>query len=71
MKGWHFLTGDDKNIKDLAEAAGYKFKYDPKIKQYAHAAFTDFSNPKGKISRYLYGIHFKHNDLKLAISRSS
>ena len=70
-EGWHFLTGDDKNIKDLAEAAGYKFKYDPKIKQYAHAALLTFLTPKGKISRYLYGIHFKHNDLKLAIQEAA
>ena len=42
-----------------------------KIKQYAHTALLTFLTPKGKVSRYLYGIDFKHNDLKLAIQEAS
>ena len=69
--GWHFLTGDEKNIQKLANEVGFKYKWDPKIKQYAHTAVLTFLTPKGKISRYLYGISFKHNDLKLAIQEAS
>lgn len=65
--GWHFLTGDEKNVKALADQVGFRYKYDPKIEQYAHAALLTFLTPEGKISRYLYGIDFKHNDLKLAL----
>ena len=43
-----FLTGDEQNISKLAKAAGYKFKYDSKIKQYAHAAVLTFLTLKEK-----------------------
>ena len=69
--GWHFLTGDKKNTEKLARQLGYKYKYDPKIEQYAHAAVIMTLTPKGEISRYLYGIDFKHNDLKLALLEAS
>lgn len=70
-KGWHFLTGDERNVSTLADQIGFRYKYDPKIKQYAHAALLTFLTPKGKISRYLYGIDFTHNDLKLALLEAS
>jgi len=70
-KGWHFLTGDEENIKKLTSQVGFKYKYDKTIKQYAHTALLTFLSPKGKVSRYLYGISFKHNDLKLAIQEAS
>ena len=66
-EGWHFLTAKENSSKKLAEQLGYKYKYDPKIDQYAHSAVIMTMTPKGKISRYLYGIDFKHNDLKLAL----
>lgn len=69
--GWHFLTGNQENITKLAEQVGYRYKYDKKIKQYAHAAALILLTPKGKISRYLYGIDFKHNDLKLGLLEAS
>jgi protein SCO1 len=28
--GWHFLTGDEANIKALTDAVGFHYKYDPK-----------------------------------------
>src|SRR5262249_20952137 len=28
--GWHFLTGDETNIKAFLDAVGYRVKYDPK-----------------------------------------
>lgn len=69
--GWHFLTGDQRNITALAEQIGFRYKYDPKIQQYAHAAVLIFVTPEGKISRYLYGIDFPHNDLKIALVEAS
>ena len=70
-KGWSFLTGDQDSIKQLAAQVGYGYKYDKKIKQYAHAAVLILLTPSGKISRYLYGLDFKHNDLKLGLLEAS
>ncbi|MEW6014934.1 MAG: SCO family protein, partial [Candidatus Zixiibacteriota bacterium] len=39
--------------------------------EYAHAAVAFILSPDGIISRYLYGLTFKANDLKLAILEAS
>ena len=54
--GWHFLTGDEPQIKQLADAVGFRYAYDPDSKQYAHASAIMLLTPEGKISRYFYGI---------------
>ena len=65
--GWHFLTGTDAPIKELADAVGFKYKYDPDQKQYAHTAAVFVITPEGKISRYLPGIQFNPRDVKLSL----
>src|SRR5271155_1230815 len=34
--GWHFLTGDEPQIKQLADSVGFRYAYDSDSKQYAH-----------------------------------
>ncbi|MGQ9657878.1 MAG: SCO family protein [Fimbriimonadales bacterium] len=70
-KGWHFLVGEEKNIKQLADAVGFKYVYDPKTKQYAHAAGIMVATPDGKLARYLIGVDFAPRDLKFALAESS
>lgn len=70
-EGWHFLVGEEKNIKQLAEAVGFKYVYDPKTKQYAHGAGIMIATPDGKLSRYLIGVDFAPRDLKFALAESS
>jgi protein SCO1/2 len=69
--GWHWLTGDEKNIRALADAVGFRYVYDPKTKQYAHAAGIMLLTPSGKISRYFYGIEYSPRDLRLGIMDAS
>ena len=54
-----------------SKQVGYQYKYHKKIDQFAHAAVLMFLTPDGQISRYLYGIDFKYNDLKLALLEAS
>lgn len=70
-KGWHFLVGPADQSKALADAVGFKYKYLPDKGQYAHPACIFLLGPDGKISRYLYGINYKHNDLKLGLLEAS
>lgn len=65
--GWHFLVDHQGNVKKLAEQVGFKYKFDPRIGQYAHTAAIFVITPEGKISRYLYGVKFKPLDLRLAM----
>lgn len=69
--GWHFLTGEEANIKKLADTAGFHYKYDPITKQYAHASGIMVLTPDGKISRYFYGIEYKPKDLRLGLVEAS
>ena len=69
--GWHFLTGQESSIKPLADALGFRYAYDPNIKQYAHGAALYVTTPKGIVSRYLLGIDFAPRDLRLALVEAS
>ncbi len=66
-KGWHFLTGDEASIQSLAAELGFKYRYDEKQKEYAHAAGIWLATSEGLISRVLYGIQFLETDLRLAL----
>lgn len=66
-KGWHFLTGRRKDIKALAKAVGFGYEYDTDRMEYAHGAAIFFLSPKGKITRYLYGIEYAAKQLRLAL----
>ncbi|MGA7917703.1 MAG: SCO family protein [Candidatus Acidiferrales bacterium] len=70
-QGWHFLTGDEPQIKQLASAVGFRYAYDPDTKQFAHASAIMILTSEGKISRYLYGIQFPSRDLRLGLVEAS
>jgi protein SCO1/2 len=69
--GWAFLVGQESQIQQLADALGFQYFYDEKQDQYAHPAAAYLLTESGKISRYLYGIEFKPNDLKLGLLEAS
>lgn len=65
--GWHFLTGSAENIRALADAIGFQYRYDEAAKEYAHAAAVTVLSKQGMIARYLYGIQYRPTDLRLAL----
>ena len=69
--GWHFLTGDEPQIKQLANAVGFRYAYDADSKQYAHASVIMMLTADGKISRYFYGIQYPERDLRLGLVEAS
>lgn len=70
-QGWHFLVGDDPNIRSLANAVGFHYNYIPETKQFAHATGLVVITPQGKISRYFYGIQYQPRDIRLALVEAS
>ena len=70
-EGWHFLTGDEPQIKRLAEAVGFRYAYDSDSKQFAHASGIILLTPEGKVSRYFYGIQYPERDLRLGLVEAS
>jgi protein SCO1 len=69
--GWHFLTGDEKSIKDLTNSVGYRFTFDEAKNQFAHGSAIIVITPEGKISRYFYGVEYRPRDLKLGLVEAS
>jgi protein SCO1/2 len=69
--GWHFLTGDEPQIRQLASALGFRYAYDPGSKQFAHASAIMVLTPEGKISRYFYGIQYASRDMRLGLVEAS
>jgi protein SCO1/2 len=69
--GWHFLTGERPQIDALADAIGWRYQYDPKIDQFAHAAGIVLVTPLGRISQYYYGVEFSARDMRLGIIQAS
>lgn len=65
--GWHFLTGEEENIRALMDAVGFRYTWDEKAQEYAHAAAIMVLTPQGKLSRYFYGIEFSPRDLRLGL----
>jgi protein SCO1/2 len=70
-QGWHFLTGDEANIRRVTGAAGFQFAWDAQTQQFAHASGVIVATPDGRLARYLFGIEYPPRDLKFALMESS
>ena len=64
-KDWFYLTGDSASIFSLVNAVGFKSK--KQGNDWIHPAVITIVSPKGKITRYLYGVNFLPFDVKMAI----
>lgn len=63
---WTFLTGDTANIRKITDAVG--FNYIPSSdSNFVHAGAIMAISPKGKISRYVYGLQYNPFDIKMAL----
>ena len=69
--GWHFLTGDETNIKRVTETVGFGYKWNEKMLQYAHSAAIFVITPDGTISQYLYGIAYEPQTLRMSLLAAS
>jgi protein SCO1/2 len=69
--GWHFLTGNEKNIKALTSAVGFNYRYIPQQQLYAHPSGIFLLSPDGRVMRVLYGVSFPTGTLKLALTEAS
>jgi protein SCO1/2 len=73
-KGWHFLVADPAHkdsIAKVAAAAGFEYQYDADQKQWGHPSVVMITKPDGRMARYLYGLEFPPNDLKIGLLEAS
>ncbi len=69
--GWHFLTGDQASIDAVTKAVGFKYEWDARSNQFAHASGIMVVTPEGKLSRYFYGIDYAPKDVRLGLVESA
>lgn len=70
-QGWRFLTGDRDAILRLAEAVGFRYRWDPRQNQFAHASCITILTPRGKVARYFFGIRYPAGDVRLSLVEAS
>jgi protein SCO1/2 len=71
---WQFVmdrSQDASVAASLAQSIGFRYKYDPQSKQFAHAAVAFLLTPEGTISRYLYGVDINQRDFRMAVVEAS
>ena len=66
-EAWDFLVGDEANIAKVARAVGFQYRYDKEQDQYAHPALLMLTKPNGELARYLYGLEFNPNDVRIGL----
>ena len=69
--GWHFLTGEQAEIKQLADAVGFHYHRDPASGQYIHATAIMIVTPTGKLAQYYYGVEYSPKDVRLGLIEAS
>jgi protein SCO1/2 len=65
--GWHFLTGEETAIRQLTDAVGFRYAFDPETGQFAHASAIMVLTPHGRIARYFYGVEYAPRDLRFGL----
>jgi protein SCO1 len=71
VKGWHFLTGDESSIRQLAQSVGFRYNYDVTTRQYVHATGIMVLTPQGRLARYFYGIQYPAGNLRKGLVEAS
>jgi protein SCO1/2 len=68
---FEFFTGEPAEVRRLADAVGFHYRWDASTEQFAHAAGAFVTTGDGRLSRTLYGVTFEPNDLQLALFEAS
>lgn len=66
----HATIASDPTIHAVTDALGYRFAFDPRIGQYAHAAAVAVLTPDGRFSRWLYGLAPEPADVAAAVNEA-
>ncbi len=64
---WHYLTGDGGAVRQLAESAGFRYRYDAAEDQYDHPAGLVVLAPDGRYTRYFLGFGLSPPELAEAL----
>lgn len=71
--GWHFLVGSEEQIRRVAGAVGYRYRWDEPSQQFAHPAVMMVlrAGDEPRVGRYLYGIEHSPNDVRIGLAEAA
>lgn len=69
--GWEFLVSPDSSASMLARSVGFQYKFIPDTSQYSHPTALVVLTPEGKVARYISGLDYTSQDLRLALLEAS
>ena len=70
-RGWRFMVGSEANVRAIADAVGFHYRFDPESSDYRHQATLIVIGTDGRVSSYLHGIEYDELQLQTAIERAS
>jgi protein SCO1/2 len=70
-QGWTFLLGNDANIHRITDAVGFHYHYVEREQQFAHPTVILIVKPNGQVARYLYGLEYSPQDVRLGLLEAS
>ena len=70
-KGWHFITGEEENLRAIADSVGFDYEWNTYNQEYAHGAGAFVLSPAGVLTRTLQGLEFDPQTLRLALVEAS
>lgn len=65
--GWHFLTGQEGDVRRLADAVGFRYKWDEPTQQFVHGAGIMILDGSGKQTHYFNGIEYPARHIELGL----
>jgi protein SCO1/2 len=68
---WHYLTGSERAVRTIADAVGFRARFDAANKQFLHPAGLVFLTRTGTVSGYLLGLGYQPSDVGLGITRAA
>lgn len=70
-EGWRFVTGREADVAAIAEAVGFRYRYEPSTGEYQHQATLVVLGGDGRVSGYLHGISYPAAALDAALARAT
>ena len=68
---WSSVADGGAAARKLADAVGFRYKYDETSKQFAHDAVAFVLTSEGVVARYLYGVDYPARDFRMAVVEAS
>jgi protein SCO1/2 len=65
------LTGTAASSQRLADGLGFPYKYLPESGEYSHGTVIFTLTPEGRISRYIYGVNYSPETLRMSLLEAS